>query len=267
MDMIKSSIFSVWKEFETDPVFLSQAQFNFTKKVSISYDTLSYDESADFKVLVYCGEPDCVLNITQNVINNQNNFDLILSWKEDVLNTCKNSEKFLFGGKTITEDKLNLNKKNQITYLTSNKNFTEGHNFRQKIFNFFDEHDFDGDYEISIYKSPPRIDKEIIFNNAKFSIVVENGREKNYFSEKLIDCLSSKTIPIYWGCPNIFEYFPEGNIITFNSINELTDIISNLDKNYYEINYDMVEENYLLSKPYWNYYQRIQDKIKEYIGE
>jgi hypothetical protein len=267
MESIKSSVFSLWKEFEIDPVFLSEAQFSFLKKVSVSYDTLSYDESADYKVLVYCGEPDCVLNITQDVIDSQNNFDLILSWREDVLNNCTNAEKFLFGDRTIVDDKLQLDKQNIITYLTSSKNFTEGHNFRQKIFNFFDKHDFDGDYQISIYKSPPRIDKEIIFNNAKFSIIVENSRQKNYFSEKLIDCLSSKTIPIYWGCPNIFDYFPQGSIITFDTLDELVNIISDLDKDYYENNYDIVEKNYLLSKSYWNYYQRIQNKITEHIGE
>jgi hypothetical protein len=263
--MVKSSIFSVWKEFETDPIFLNAAQFDFDKKVSISYDTLDYDKSADYKVLVYCGEPDCVLNISQQVIDNQSNFDLILTWKSEVLTQCSNAEKFLFGGKTILEDKLNLNKTNQITYLTSDKNFTEGHNFRQKVFNFFNDHNFDGDYKIFIHKSPPRIDKEIIFNNAKFSIIIENGIEENYFSEKIIDCLSTKTIPIYRGCPSISEYFDINGFIIFNSLEELIDIIANLPKDFYETKIKEIEKNYETSMLYWDYYGRIKSKIQKKI--
>jgi len=265
MDLIKSSVFSVWKEFETDPIFLSSAQFDLDKKVSISYDTLTYDPEADYKVLVYCGEPDCVLDITDEVIEQQNNFDLILSWKSKILQNCKNSEKFLFGGRFIDENKLNIDKRNQITYLTSNKSFTSGHKFRQDIFNFLDSHDFDGEYEIFIHKSPPRIDKEIIFNNAKFSIVIENGQEDDYFSEKLIECLSTKTIPIYRGCPTISQYFDMGGFLTFNTLEELIDVIVNLPSDFYENNINLVEKNYELSKQYWNYYERIKLKIQDKI--
>ncbi len=263
--MIKSSVFSVWKEFETDAVFLSEAQFEYEKKVSISYDTLIFDSDAEYKILVYCGEPDCVLNITNQVIENQDNFDLILTWKKDVLSSCKNSVKFLFGGKTISENKLKIDKKNQISYLTSNKNFTEGHRFRKKVFDFFDSHDYDGDYEIFSHKSPPRIDKELIFNNAKFSIIIENGKEDDYFSEKIIDCLASKTIPIYRGCPTISNYFDMNGILTFDTLDELISIITNLPKDHYENMIDVVEKNYEISKQYWDYYGRINEKILENI--
>jgi hypothetical protein len=263
MDLIKSSVFSVWKEFENDPIFLKSAQFNFDRKVSISYDTLEYDPEAEYKVLVYCGEPDCVLDISKQVIENQHNFDLILSWKKQVLDNCKNAEKFLFGGKFIDDNKLKIDKKNQITYLTSNKYFTEGHKFRQEIFNFLESHDFDGNYEIFIHKSPPRIDKEIIFNNSKFSIIVENGKEDDYFSEKLIECLYTKTIPIYRGCPTISEYFDLEGFLIFNTLEELIDIIVNLPHNIYDEKYHLVEKNYESSKIYWDYYGRIKMKIEE----
>jgi len=43
----------------------------------------------------------------------------------------------------------------------------------------------------------------------EYSIAMENSQQLNYFSEKIIDCFLSWTMPIYWGCPNISEYFPE----------------------------------------------------------
>lgn len=262
--MEKSSVYSVWKECEEDPNFLKSSQFYFSKKVSISYETLRYDNESDYKVLVYCGEPDAVINITQEVIDRQNEFDLILSWRNDILTNCKNSEMFLFGGpKTIKDNNLNLDKKNQISFLTSSKNFTKGHSLRHSIWNFLTTHDFNGDYELLIHKSPPYIDKELIFNNAKFSIVVENSVEENYFSEKLIDCLSTKTIPIYNGCSNIFNFFDKESFLIFNSLDELIQIIENLEQNYYESCLNSIDKNYELSKQFWDYYGRIKNTIEK----
>jgi hypothetical protein len=43
--------------------------------------------------------------------------------------------------------------------------------------------------------------------------VIENVRENNYFSEKLLDAVFCETVPIYWGCPNIDRFIdPEGLI-------------------------------------------------------
>ena len=41
-----------------------------------------------------------------------------------------------------------------------------------------------------------------------YSLACENGQIPNYFTEKIIDCYLSLTMPIYWGAPNINEYFP-----------------------------------------------------------
>ena len=43
----------------------------------------------------------------------------------------------------------------------------------------------------------------------KYSIAIENSYKKNYFTEKFTDCILAKTIPIYYGCPNISDFFPK----------------------------------------------------------
>lgn len=35
----------------------------------------------------------------------------------------------------------------------------------------------------------------------RFSVVVENVQEPNYFTEKLVDAVLSECVPIYWGVP------------------------------------------------------------------
>lgn len=67
--------------------------------------------------------------------------------------------------------------------------------------------------------------------NYKYSLCFENSSEKNYFSEKFTDCILSWTIPIYFGCTNIEEYFPEDSyylvdIFDDNSLDKVKEIIS-----------------------------------------
>ena len=45
--------------------------------------------------------------------------------------------------------------------------------------------------------------------NYKYSLCIENCSIKNYFTEKFTDTLLCWTIPIYYGCANISEYFPD----------------------------------------------------------
>lgn len=85
-----------------------------------------------------------------------------------------------------------------------------------------------------------------IYENYKFSIVIENTREPEYFSEKIISPLLCGCIPIYLGCTNINNYFKDyvihlsGNIK--NDINLINNIINNPDKYYKKINIEYIKE-------------------------
>lgn len=47
----------------------------------------------------------------------------------------------------------------------------------------------------------------------RYSIVIENSVEPSYFTEKIVDACLCRTVPIYWGAPDITKYFnPEGVI-------------------------------------------------------
>ena len=43
----------------------------------------------------------------------------------------------------------------------------------------------------------------------QYSIAIENSNEKNYITEKFIDCVLCNTVPIYNGAPNIAEVYNE----------------------------------------------------------
>lgn len=77
----------------------------------------------------------------------------------------------------------------------------------------------------------------------KFSIIIENCQENDYFTEKLVDSFACKTVPIYWDCPNIDDYFDTKGMIIFNTIKELKVILYELTKADYKKFQPYLERN------------------------
>jgi len=101
-----------------------------------------------------------------------------------------------------------------------------------------------------------------------FSIIIENSQQENYFTEKIIDCFLCKTVPIYWGCPNIGDYFSTTGIIIINETNEqeflkkLENVIKSCDFNKYNSMLEAIEHNYMESFKYaYNYNERLKELI------
>lgn len=62
-----------------------------------------------------------------------------------------------------------------------------------------------------------------------YSLVMENSIQRNYWTEKLADAYLAWCVPVYWGCPNISDFFPPESYVTINldiSADELSEIIS-----------------------------------------
>lgn len=79
-----------------------------------------------------------------------------------------------------------------------------------------------------------------------FHIVIENSRASSYYSEKLIDCFLSGTIPLYWGghLPAAFE---RSGVITWNTLEDLVLIVSSLSAEEYWSRHSSVVRNYGLA--------------------
>ena len=98
-----------------------------------------------------------------------------------------------------------------------------------------------------------------------YSVIIENVREPDYFTEKLVDCLLCGTIPIYWGAPNISYYFNVDGIIICNDLAELQEAIKGL----FEDNKDskqavepaIIAHNFKIALAYSNLPQRIANTI------
>jgi hypothetical protein len=105
-----------------------------------------------------------------------------------------------------------------ISIITSNLSRLEGHKLRLSICKKLYERQCGTDiFGRNIPWGPYITDRRNAIAPYLFTIAIENCRRKNYFSEKLIDPLVTRTIPIYWGCPNISEFLnTDGMIIVKN---------------------------------------------------
>jgi len=99
--------------------------------------------------------------------------------------------------------------------------------------------------------------KQCLFEGFQFSIILENSQQENYFTEKIIDCLITKTIPLYWGCPNISEFFDTTGWLFFENFETLLQQVSTIDDMYYSRYMDTINKNYNLAQKKSNFYHNI----------
>ena len=104
-------------------------------------------------------------------------------------------------------------------------------------------------------------------NPYMFQIAIENAQRRFYFADKIYDCFVTGTVPIYWGAPNIGDFFDMRGILTFNHPNELKEILENLSPEKYESMLDGVEENFERVKKYIRpddlLFENIVDRLRE----
>lgn len=65
----------------------------------------------------------------------------------------------------------------------------------------------------------PMDDKAEAVRPFRFHVAVENHYSKHHWTEKLADAYLGETVPVYVGCPNITDYFPEDSYIELDITN------------------------------------------------
>lgn len=107
----------------------------------------------------------------------------------------------------------------------------------------------------------------------RYHLAVENDAIDNYFTEKLLNCFQTKTVPIYWGCTNLKDFgFNLDGII---DIEEFMQVLQRrqdvslqdfLSTSRYENMQKAIEENYEIAMSTYNV--GLEDIIYEkYFGK
>jgi hypothetical protein len=119
--------------------------------------------------------------------------------------------------------------------ISSNKSMVPGHRKRLEFVNKFKD-------QVHLYGRGFRDleRKEDGMKDYMFSIAVENAVYDTYFTEKLTDCFATGTIPIFYGCRGVTEYFNEDGIIFLDDDFD----VSTLTEELYYSKMDAIKDNF-----------------------
>jgi hypothetical protein len=87
--------------------------------------------------------------------------------------------------------------------------------------------------------------KEDALTDYMFSVCIENDTFDDYFTEKILDCFATGTIPIYKGTKNIKKYFNVDGILFLEDVE-----LSDLNYEFYLSKMNSVKENFEIVKDY-----------------
>ena len=212
-------------------------------------------------------EPNELFGLHDWAIAHQNMFSCIFTWNENVLSKCSNSILFPFGMSSMWEtpelyDKIKYEDKTlKIFFVCGVKNQTEGHKFRHVVYNQEPKINTPHNWIMAC----PIEDKNKNFKDCMFHVAIENVKQSNLFTEKIIDAFLTKTIPVYRGCTNIGDYFDERGIIIFDNEEELVDIVNSLTEEDYWKRKQHIEYNYQKAVEFSNYFGRLTNILEEIV--
>jgi hypothetical protein len=222
----------------------------------------------DLRIFLHTEPEDIIRGLEYFLFTHWEFFDYVLTFDENLLNSLPNAKKFTIAVPWINQAGFFVPmKKFQVSFIPGNKNNTMGHKLRHVIYR-----------KQSNIKIPKKFipslpyDKEtrqkVLFDTCKYNIAIENSRHNNYFTEKILDCFLTRTVPIYWGCPNIGEYFNKNGIIQIEKEYDLYSVINNLDAIDYEERELATWDNYdIATKHYLNVGEQGSDSVNNIIEE
>jgi hypothetical protein len=195
-------------------------------------------------------EPRAINPAIYQFINfNHDKFHKVFTFDKELIENCDNVEFYPHCGCWIkTEDHKIYDKSKLLSFIASDKKQTIGHRLRHSIMGVFEKNkieveNFGRGYNTIEYKLKA-------LKDFAFSVVIENSKIDYYFSEKLIDSFITGTVPIYWGCPSIGDFFNLDGMIIFNDIEDLLNKINTLSLDKYQSMLPAIKDNFERAKKY-----------------
>jgi hypothetical protein len=176
-------------------------------------------------------------NPTKRFLNNTQQwldyFDMIFVHDQSLMGIDDKVKFVPANGTWITHPDV-YEKTKMVSMISSSKNLTSGHSVRLGwIEKLRDRLDLYGRGFTPVHR------KEEGLCDYMYSVAIENGIYSSYFTEKILDCFATGTIPIYLGAPDIGNFFLEDGIVfldeNFN--------IDNLNEDFYMDRLDIIKEN------------------------
>jgi hypothetical protein len=187
-------------------------------------------------------------------------FDSVFTHDEKLLNELPNAKFSPGGGVWIggvhAGGNLGLHEKSKlISMVTSRKIRTPLHRRRLAIAHYLR---LDPGKKVDTWINAPYAASWAALESYMFNVAVENHQSETYFTEKLLNCFATGTVPIYFGATNISPWFDMRGVIPFRSLGDLRNIVNSANEETYSNLLPYVAENF----------KRVQDflTIEDYLA-
>lgn len=186
------------------------------------------------------------------VLKHPDYFGAIFTHDSEILTHFDHAHELIWADVWLTTDS---EKTKDISLCTSPKNWCPLHDARLRLYKFYKDRDevdcFYGNWNDT---QLPAIDAKDYLEHYKYSIIIENDIDELWFTEKILNCFATKTVPIYVGSPMIGELFNPEGIITVNEWKDVPDIVGTLYETGLERDYasrqQAIEDNFKRVEPY-----------------
>jgi len=226
------------------------------------------------RVLFLC-EPVVIKNLRKKTAKLAHEFDHILTFDPWVLKKFPHATKFVYGTAWVTKPP--EHKEFSVSSVVGTKTITKGHRLRQKLWKksgkvsvplkLYFSRQF---AEAGITLPPGSLmlgeDKHPPFES-QFHVALENCRMPDYFTEKLLDCFLTRTVPVYWGCTNIEEYFNPRGMIIVKSMWGMLRAINRLTPKVYNNMREAMEENLEKARYYADMSSRMAESLRNLVTQ
>jgi len=183
--------------------------------------------------------PRVVENVLENTASYKKKFILMFTYDRRIIERDPTFFKFVNPPAVPWIQNREIYSKNKlVSFIGSNKRMCAGHLLRQQVIEKYAGNVDHYGRGFGSKELPHAIKTEVGLESGKilglkdymFSFAMENDNYSDYFTEKILDCFATGTIPIFWGMKNIGDYFEKDGIIF---LEELDDIGSLTEELYY----------------------------------
>jgi len=218
------------------------------RSVAVYTDECLNHPKTDSKIhIAWLLEPPIIKPYIYDYIRkNFEKFDLILTCDESLLSISPKFKLFPPAGTWVyPKDWFVYEKTKNVSIIASEKNYAPGHIYRHQIIDWYKNK-----FDFVCGRGYKKIDYKLeALKDFRYTFTMENCILSTYFTDRVIECFLTGTIPIYWGTTNITRYFNEDGIIfipdDINKVGKIFDIIGPEDYDFRKL---AILENFEIAK-------------------
>ncbi len=209
-------------------------------------------------------------DFNQIIIQNRDCFTYLLTQYPDLL-TLPNAYKLVGCGSFV--DPAEPEKIFGVSTVMTYRNVLPGHVLRHELYRRRKEikipfyiyagtwtQTFEGRDTILMPPWPNRKEKVMVMDTM-FHIAIEGFKRKDHYSEKLIDALITKTVPIYYGCTNLVDYFNTNGVVEVDNVDGIIEVCNMLTPEIYYRLLPLVNDNYETALKVYRYEDILKDAM------